>query len=106
VLPLIATSLDFVQSAIPTEHEDIRGLVLQQTGRASGEFRRIGFFRCGTSIYSDDEGVVHLSAEGRAAWNQFIGLIQEQGTVTAKDVCAEVIDDTEHGTGGSVITIV
>jgi hypothetical protein len=106
VLPLIATSVDFVQSAIPTEHEDIRGLVLQQTGRASGEFRRIGFFRCGTSIYGNDDGVVHLSAEGRAGWNQFIGLIQEEGTVTAKDVCAEVIDDTEHGTGGFVITVV
>jgi hypothetical protein len=106
VLPLTATSVDLVQSATPTEHEDIRGLVLQQTGRVLGEFRRIGFFRCGTSIYGDDDGVVHLSAEGRAGWNQFIGLIQEQGTVTAKEVCAEAIDDTEHGTGGFVITIV
>jgi hypothetical protein len=43
---------------------------------------------------------------GKEYWNQFIGLIQEQGAATAKKVCAEVIDDTEHGTGGFVITIV
>jgi hypothetical protein len=104
VLPFIATSVDPVQSVRPTQHEDIRGLILQQTGRVLGQFRRIGFFRCGTSTYGNE--VEHLSVKGRANWNQFIGLIQEQGTVTAKEVCAEVIDDTEHGTGGFVITIV
>jgi hypothetical protein len=98
------TSVELVQSVTPTEHDDIRGLILQQTGRVLGEFRRIGFFRCSTLTY-DDEDMVD-GAGGKEYWNQFIGLIQEQGAATAKKVCAEVIDDTEHGTGGFVITIV
>jgi hypothetical protein len=109
VLPFAATNLDTVQLASAAEGQDIRGLVLQQTGRALGEFRRIGFFRCGTSTYGDE--VVHGPVDGTADWdplnwNQFMCLIQEQGAVTAKEVCAEAIDDTEHGTGGFVISIV
>jgi hypothetical protein len=103
-IPVLGTSMELVQSVIPTEHDDIRGLVLQQTGRVLGEFRRIGFFRCSTLTYDDRYMIDGVG--GKEYWNQFIGLIQEQGAVTAEEVCAKVIDDAEHGTGGFVITIV
>jgi hypothetical protein len=93
-----------VELAPTAEEQDVRGLVLQQTSRALGEFRRIGFFQCGTTTFGAE--LVEQTVEGRRNWNQFIGLIQEQGAITAKEVCAEVIDDTEHGTGGFIITIV
>jgi hypothetical protein len=104
VLPLAATTLNAVELAPTAEEQDVRGLVLQQTSRALGEFRRIGFFQCGTTTFGDE--LVEQTVEGRRNWNQFIGLIQEQGAITAKEVCAEVIDDIEHGTGGFIITIV
>jgi hypothetical protein len=106
VLPITATTLDIVQLAPAAEQQDVRGLILQETCRALGEFRRIGFFRWGTWVYRYDQELANRSVQGRREWNEFIGLLQEHGAVTAKEVCAEVIEDAEHGTGGFVITIV
>jgi hypothetical protein len=103
VLPISTTSVSPVQTSLSTQHEDARGLVLRRTDGASGEFRRIGLFRCSTKIYDGD---IHEGAEGKKVWNEFIDLLHQQGAVTAREVCAGVIDDQEHGTGGFVITVV
>jgi hypothetical protein len=104
VLPIFTTSVSSMQTNVSTQHEDARGLVLQKTGGALGEFRRVGFFRCSTKIYDGD--LVHEGADGKKVWNEFIELLRQQGVVTAREVCTEVIDDQEHGTGGFVITVV
>jgi hypothetical protein len=103
VLPMFTTSASSMQTDVSTQHEDARGLVLRRTDGARGEFRRIGFFRCSTKIYDGD---VHQDAEGKKIWNEFIDLLHQQGVVTAREVCAGVIEDQEHGTGGFVITVV
>jgi hypothetical protein len=103
VLPITATCLDFVRSASPAEHEDVLGLVLQRSEKVPGAFRRIGLFGCGTRTYDVQ---VYRDVEGGSLWNQFVSLLHEQGTVTAREACGEVVYDTEHGTGGFVITIV
>lgn len=104
VLPLTATSFEPEQSRILADFEEVRGLVLQRTGRAQGEFRRIGFFKCGSAnVY---RGQVRPSVDEIAAWDQFIELMHGHGAATAKEVCTEVIDDSKYGTGGCVITIV
>jgi hypothetical protein len=104
VLPIFTTSVGPMQANVSTQHEDARGLVLQKTDGVLGEFRRVGFFRCSTKLYDGDH--VHEGADGKKVWNEFIELLRQQGAVTAREVCTELIDDQEHGTGGFVITVV
>jgi len=104
VLPIFTTSVSPMQTNVSTQHEDVRGLVLQRTDGVLGEFRRIGFFRCSTKIYDGDR--VHEGVNGKKVWNEFIELLHQQGAITAREVCTEVIEDQEHGTGGFVITVI
>lgn len=103
VLPIFTTSVGPVWTNASTQHEDARGIVLRRTDGVLGEFRRVGHFRCSTKIYDGD---IHQGADGKKVWNEFIELLHQQGAVTARKVCAEVIEDQEHGTGGFVITVV
>ena len=89
---------------LPEKHEDVRGLVLQKTEGGLGEFRRVGFFTCSTKIYETNPSRQDL--DGKTVWNEIVDLLHQQGAITARELCAEVIDDEEHGTGGFVITIV
>jgi hypothetical protein len=78
--------------------------VLRRTVGNLGEFRRIGHFACGTSGLTNwfpgrEFGVEML-------WNDFVDLLHQQGATTAREVCADVINDHEHGTEGFVIKIV
>jgi hypothetical protein len=104
IVPVFATSISPVQTVLPAEHEDVRGLVLQKLEEDPGEFRRVGFFTCSTKIYETDS--IRQGVEGKTVWNEFINLLHQQGAATARELCAEVIDDREHGTKGFVITIV
>lgn len=104
VLPIFTTSVSPVHANVSTQHEDARGLVLRKTDGVTGEFRRIGFFTCGTKMY--DGNRVHTGTDGMKVWNEFIELLHQQGAVTAREVCTQVVEDQEHGTGGFVITVV
>lgn len=103
VLLFSATSLSTAQIAMSTEDEDARGLVLRQTA-VMGVFRRIRLYTCSTKIYDND--LVHQEMDEKTVWNKFAGLLHQQGTSTAKEICSETIDDQEGGTGGFVIIIV
>ena len=99
VLPMILTMWGRVtRQTIGPRQRRVHGLVLQRTDGVFGEFRRIGSFSPNTFRESKGYGD-RLVAE-------FFDLLHQKGAATAREVCSEVIEDEEHGTGGFVITIV
>lgn len=109
LLPMTATSTMSVEESQQREgkepsHEDLRGLILRRNDSTVGEFQRIGFFICRTRPLGDQSAYIRQGLA--SSWNQVVQTLLEQGTETAKIVCAETIDNQERPEEKYVIDIV
>lgn len=71
----------------------IAGIVLEATGDAPGQYRRVGSFDFKYDIYQDD-------------YHPFLEVLEESGTEVAKTASAKTIMSTEHPEEQYIITIV
>ena len=81
----------------------IQGIVLRRAGSDTGEFGRIGSFKCEQRRMEDEASDGNLSSQ---RYHEFMRKLEDSGAVVARSVCAKVVENVERPKEIFAITII
>lgn len=101
LLPLIGGRAGFAsrQNGEYTEAMVVKGILLRSSGGATGEFRRIGAFKCGDSPGSEFK-------VDNSQYHQFVQIFEKHGKGVAESVCEGIVEIEVRPDERYVVTVV